>query len=162
MADIVVDGMTRASFVTTIANPAAPTVAELNAGTLLSTSTGLIAAGLEGFDAQPGEVDSTPLSSRSDTKQPGVSSYSSTALVMKKQTGTDSIFTTLTTFNTTGYIVLRRNVAVGTAWTIGDKVQVYPIATGDWDYLPPERNTLSRYRVQTPITDAPTKNAVVA
>lgn len=49
MADIIVDGMTRVTFAPTIANTAAPTVAELNAGTLLQST--LIPAGLEGFES---------------------------------------------------------------------------------------------------------------
>lgn len=160
MADVIVDGQTRVYYVPTIANNAAPTVAELNAGTSL-TST-LTATGVEGFTAAPGEVDNTALASTFDTKVPGVSSYSGTGLVLKKQASGDTVFTLLTAFNTAGYIVIRRNVAQATAWTIAQVAQVYPITTGDWDYLDPERNTLSRYRVATPVSAAPTKNAVVA
>jgi hypothetical protein len=37
MADIIVDGQTRVAYVPTIANIAAPTTTELNAGTLLQS-----------------------------------------------------------------------------------------------------------------------------
>ena len=47
MADIIVDGMTKVSYVPTIANIAAPTVAELNAGTALQST--LIPAGPGGL-----------------------------------------------------------------------------------------------------------------
>lgn len=160
MADIIVDGMTRVYYVPTIANNAAPTVAELNAGTNL-TST-LTAAGLEGFEASPGEVDNTALSSTFDTRLPGVSSFSGTRLILKKQAAGDTVFTLLTAFNTAGYIVIRRNLAQATAWATSQAVQVYPINTGQYDYLAPERNTTSRYWVATPISAAPTYNAVTA
>jgi hypothetical protein len=160
MADVIVDGMTRVYYVPTIANPSAPTVAELNAGTNL-TST-LTAAGLEGFEASPGEVDNTALSSTFDTKLPGVSSFSGTRLILKKQATGDTVFTLMTAFNTAGYIVIRRNVLQATAWTIGQVAQVYPINTGQFDYLAPERNTVTRYWVAVPISAAPTYTAVVA
>jgi hypothetical protein len=160
MADVIVDGMTRVYYVPTIANNAAPTVAELNAGTNI-TST-LTAAGIEGFEASPGEVDNTALSSTFDTKLPGVSSYSGTRLILKKQASGDTVYTLLTTFNTAGYIVIRRNVLQATAWATSQTPQVYPIVTGAFDFLAPERNTVSRYWVATPISAAPTYTAVVA
>lgn len=160
MPDIIVDGMTRVAFVPTIANLAAPTVAELNAGTLLTAT--LTAAGLEGFEAAPGEVDNTALSSTFDTRLPGVSSFSGTRLILKKQTGTDTVFTLLTAFATAGNIVIRRNLAQATAWAAAQPMQVYPITTGQFDYLAPERNTVSRYWVATPISAPPVYNAVSA
>ena len=57
MADIIVDGKTRVAYVPTIANIAAPTTTELNAGTLLQST--LIPAGLEGFENSTAEVDNT-------------------------------------------------------------------------------------------------------
>lgn len=160
MADLAVDGMTRVSYVPTIANNAAPTTAELNAGTLL-TST-LTAAGLEGFETQPGEIDNTSLASTFDTKLPGTAAFTGTRLILKKQASGDTVFTLMTAFNTAGYIVIRRNVATATAWTAAQVVQVYPINTGSFDYLAPERNTVTRYWVATPVSNQPTYNAVVA
>jgi hypothetical protein len=78
MADIIVDGQTKVYYVPTISNIAAPTTAELNAGTDL-TST-LIPAGLEGFENSTAEVDNTSLASTFDTKLPGRQSFSGTGL----------------------------------------------------------------------------------
>jgi hypothetical protein len=161
MADIIVDGMTRVYYVPTIANIAAPTVAELNAGTALQTT--LIPAGLEGFENTTAEVDNTSLASTFDTKLPGRQSLSGTGLVFKKQDGTDTIWNLLTVPGTNGYIVIRDGVAQATAWTIGDKVEVYPIRTATHNTLGHgEANSLLRYRVPTTVTSQPNLKAVVA
>lgn len=161
MADIQVDGNTRVAFVPTIANIAAPTVAELNAGTLLQST--LIPAGLEGWESTTADIDNTSLASTFDTKLPGRISFSGTGLVLKKQDGTDTVFNALTTPGTNGYIVIRDMTAQATAWTIADKVEVYPVRTGTHAVLGRgEANSLLRYRVPTSITSAPNLKAVVA
>jgi len=161
MADIIVDGMTRVAYVPTISNIAAPTVAELNAGTLLAST--LIPAGLEGFENSTAEVDNTSLASTFDTKLPGRQSFSGTGLVLKKQDGTDTVFNLLSVPGTNGYIVIRDGVATATAWTIADKVEVYPIRTATHVMLGRgEANSVLRYRIPTSVTSAPNLKAVVA
>lgn len=161
MADIIVDGMTRVAFVPTIANIAAPTTAELNAGTLLQST--LIPAGLEGFENTTADVDNTSLASTFDTKLPGRQSFSGTGLVLKKQDGTDTVFNLLSVPNTSGYIVIRDGVTESTAWTAADKVEVYPIRTAAHSTMGRgEANSLLRYRIPTPISAAPNLKAVVA
>lgn len=161
MADIIVDGMTRVAFVPSIANIAAPTTTELNAGTLLQST--LIPAGLEGFENTTADVDNTSLASTFDTTLPGRQSFSGTGLVLKKQDGTDTVFNLLTVAGTNGFIVIRDGVAQGTAWASSDKVEVYPIRTGPHSPLGRgEANSLLRYRVPTKISSAPNLKAVVA
>lgn len=161
MADIIVDGYTRVYFVPTISNTSAPTVAELDAGDALQGT--LVPNGLEGFEASPGEVDNTSFDSTFDTKLPGIASYSGSRLVLKKQTmGTDPVFDALTTFNTAGYIVIRRGIDSDTAWTAAQNCQVYPVRTGTFDFVAPERNTVQKYWVATPISSAPVMTATVA
>ena len=160
MADIIVDGQTRVAYVPTVANIAAPTTTELNAGTLLSST--LIPAGLEGWENSTAEVDNTSLASSFDTKLPGRVSFSGTGLVLKKQDGTDTVFNLLTTPGTNGYIVIRDGVANATAWASADKVEVYPIRTGTHVMLGRgEANSLLRYRVPTTITSQPNLKAIV-
>lgn len=161
MADLIVDGLTRVAFVPTISNIAAPTTTELNAGTLLQST--LIPAGLEGFENSTAEVDNTSLASTFDTKLPGRQSFSGTALVLKKQDGTDTVFNLLSVPGTNGYIVIRDGVAQSTAWATSDKVEVHPIRTAAHSMLGRgEANSLLRYRVPTPITSQPNLKAVVA
>lgn len=161
MADIIVDGQVRVSFVPTISNPEAPTAVELNAGTLLHDV--LTPDGVEGFDPDPGEVDNTSYGSTFDTKLPGTASFSGTRLTLKKQSGTDTVHATLTAFNTAGYIVFRFGKDKDTLYTATtDKVTVYPIRTGNWSYVQPERNTVLRYWVVTAVSDEPKFDVAVA
>lgn len=159
MGDIIVDGTVKVAFVPTIANAAAPTVAEITAGDDLQTV--ITADGLVGYEPETAEVATDALSSTFDTKGPGRASFSGTMLRFKKQTGTDTAYDTLTR-GTEGYVVVRRYVAQATAWTIADKVGVYPIACGETRELPPEANTVARFEVPTMIREDPELRAVVA
>lgn len=161
MPDIIVDGMTRVAWVPSIANIAAPTTTELNAGTLLQST--LTPSGLTGFENTTAEVDNTSLASTFDTKLPGRQSFSGTMLTLKKQSGTDTVFTLLTTPGTDGYIVIRDGVTESTAWATNDKVEVYPVRTASHSMLGRgESNSLLRYQVPTPVTSKPNLKAVVA
>lgn len=161
MADIIVDGRTRVAFVPTIANIAAPTVAELNAGTLLQST--LVPTGLEGFENTTADVDNTSLASTFDTKLPGRQSFSGTGLVLKKQDGTDTVFNLLSVPNTNGFIVIRDALPESTAWAAAQPVETHPVRTASHSMMGRgEANSVLRYRVPTPITGAPNLKAVVA
>lgn len=161
MSDIIVDGRTRVAFVPTITDITAPTLAELNAGTLLQTQ--LIPTGLEGFENSTADIDNTSLASTFDTKLPGRQSYSGTGLVFKKQDGVDAIFTLLTTPGTNGYIVIRDELDSAAAWAAAQRCEVYPVRTATHTMMGRgEANSVLRFRVPTPITSAPALKAVVA
>lgn len=160
MGDIVIDGQVRVAFVTTIASKAAPTVSEIGAGTELGSF--IAPGGMEGFEGSTNEVDTSALDSTFNTKRPGRTAYSGTSLVLKKQSGTDDAFDALKTKLTDGYLVVRLGVDKATAWTADDDCQVYPVSTGQWSPLPPEADSVYRYRVPVPITSEPSLNAVVA
>jgi hypothetical protein len=160
MGDIVIYGQVRVAFVTTIAAPAAPTVAELGAGTELGSY--IAPGGMEGFEASTEEVDTSALDSTFNTKRPGRTAYSGTALVLKKQTETDTTFAALDAKLTDGFLVVRLGVDKATAWTAAQVVQVYPVSTGQWTPLPVEANPVYRYRVPMPVTGEPNLTAVVA
>jgi hypothetical protein len=162
MPDIQVDGQTRVSYFPTCANIAAPTVAEIQtAGTYLSDT--LIMAGLEGWESSTGEIDATALSSTFDFKLPGRISFTGTALVFKKQSGTDTIFNLLSVPGTNGFIGIRDGSAATTSFATSDKVEVYPVRTATHVMLGRgEGNSLLRYRVPTMISGLPNLKAVVA
>jgi hypothetical protein len=159
MGDIIVDGTVKVAFVPTIAAIAAPTTVEINAGDDIDTF--ITADGLVGYEPETAEVDTTALSSTFDTKRPGRASFSGTMLRIKKQTGTDTTYTTLVR-GVEGYIVIRRYVDASTAWAAADKVSVYPIQCGETRELAPEANTTARYEVPTMITADPELRAVAA
>jgi hypothetical protein len=159
MADSNADGRTKVYQVPSIANIAAPTVAELNAGVAVD---GLMTPdGLVGFEPDTGDVDTSKLNSTFSTTAAGRASFSGTLLRLIKQTGTDTVYNTLVNQFTTN-IVVRRDVTAGTAWTTGDKVEVYPVQCGEVRNLAPEGNAVHKYEVLTKITSQPNLRATVA
>jgi hypothetical protein len=159
MADIVVDGFTRAYWVSAIANIAAPTTTELNAG--LSLTATLTADGLQGFQPDTADVDNSSLASTFDTVTIGRDSFKNTALMLKKQTGTDTIYNTLTR-GTAGYVVLRRDIDQATAWASTQAVEVYPVICGQTQRQDPAANEVTKYKVPTKITSTPNLRSAVA
>lgn len=159
MGDIPVDGMTRVAYVLSLSNQAAPTTTELNTGLLLQTL--LTTDGLGGFKPETASVDTSSLASTFNTSTNGRVSYSNMMLRLKKQTGTDTAWNTLTK-GTTGFIVLRRYILQATGWASSDKVQTFPVIFGETADVDPEPNTLGRYEVPINLTGEPTLRAVVA
>jgi hypothetical protein len=159
VADITADGKTRVYWVTTIANINAPTTTELNAGIALQST--MTADGLAGFQPATADVDTSALDSTFNTMVNGRTSFSNTLLRIKKQSGTDTIFTTLTR-DTAGYVVIRRSVTATTAWASADKVEVYPALCGEVSRMDPEPNTVERYEIPIKITASPALRSAVA
>ena len=150
MPDITADGKTRVYWVTTIANQNAPTTTELNAG--ISLQATLTADGLMGLAPDTADVDTSSLAS---------TLFSGTGLRLKKQSGTDTIFTTLVR-DTAGYLVVRRSVAESTAWASAQGVEVYPALCGEVKRLDPEPNSVERYEIPLKVTSTPSLRAAVA
>lgn len=159
MADANADGNTRVYFAPSIANIAAPTTAELNAGTRLDTL--MTPDGLVGLEADTGDVDNSKLSSTFNTVTPGRISFSGTLVRLIKQTGTDTVYNLLV-YGFTGFLVVRRDILASTAWAASQAVEVYPIACGEVRNLAPEGNSVHKYEVLTKITAQPNLRALTA
>jgi hypothetical protein len=159
LADIIVDGKIRIFWVTTISNIAAPTTTELDAGIRLDSV--VTPDGLVGFEGNTANVDTSAINSRFDTKRPGRVGFDGTMLRLKKQTGTDTAYDTLT-YETEGHVVVRRDTLSDTAWASSDDVEVYPAVCGEVRFLAPEANTVRRYEVPMMISAQPELRAVVA
>lgn len=159
MADVPADGKTRVFWVTTIANIAAPTTTELNAGIDLTAT--LTADGLTGLQPDTADVDTSSLASTFNTMVNGRSSFSNTRLRLKKQASGDTIFTTLTR-DTAGYLVVRRSIAQATAFATAQGLEVYPALCGEIARMDPEPNSVERYEIPLKITSTPNLRAAVA
>lgn len=159
MADIIVDGMTRVGWVTAIANIAAPTVSELNAGILLHDL--MTSDGLNGFKPDTADVPTSKFSARFDTTLPGRVNFSNPTLRLCRQTSPDTVYNTLA-YNTIGYVVVRRGILAATAWLSTQVVQVFPSACGERSDLDPEPNTLQRWESPLSFWATPNLNAVIA
>lgn len=142
MPDIVADGATRVSWVTTISNTAAPTTAELNAGVALEgfiTPDGLkIGTSTDG-------IDSSALNSTQNTQVAG-RRKDDVELTFKNQGQGAAPWTTFAG-KPTGYVVVRRSIAATTAWAASQKVQVFPAQAGDRQLVPPAANDLEKFVV---------------
>lgn len=160
MADALSDGNIRVYSVPSIANIAAPTVTELNAGTDLTPF--MTADGLVGFEPDTAAVDNAKLNSTFNTQQPGRASWSGTMLRFVKQTPTDTIHDTMVRGYATNIVVRRGGVAWATAWTTGQKVETYPSACGQRRKLAPAANETEKYEVPVFITSQPSEPATVA
>jgi len=159
VADITSDGKTRVYWVPTVANINAPTTTELNAGMDL-TST-MTADGLSGFNPDTADVDTSSLASTFTTNVNGRTSFSNTQLTLKRQSGTDTIFTTLTR-DTAGYVVIRRSMTQSTAWASSQAIEVYPALCEEVSRMDPAPNTVERYTIGIKITSSPALRAAVA
>lgn len=159
MADSATDGRTRVYSVPSIASIAAPTVAELNAGTDLSSL--ITPDGLAGFSPETADVDNSALNSTFSTTTPGRTSYSGTGLRLKKQTGTDTVYNTLIYGYVTN-IVVRRDVTSTTAWAASQAVEVYPVTCGEVQNADPAPNELHKYFVPMKISTQPNLRATTA
>jgi hypothetical protein len=159
MADLISDGKTRVAWLSTVANMNAPTVAELTAGadyTKRITPDGLKA------DPSTADVDTSSLASTFDTKTAGRIGFDVELTFKRGDTVQDDApFTTLK-YGVSGFLVVRRGVAYATAWTTGQKVEVYPITCGEPQNNSPAANEVMKFVSPMKVTDAPATSATVA
>jgi len=159
VADLITDGFTRVFWLTTGANLAALTTTELNAGLLLHDT--MTADGLIGFEPDTAEIPTSKFSARFNTGKPGRVNFGAKALRFAKQDGTDTIFNTLA-YNTVGIVVIRRSLAVATAWASSQKYEAYAATCGERKRLTPVENTLERWDIPLFFHAAPELNGAVA
>jgi hypothetical protein len=154
MADLGFDGMIKVSWVTTIANIGAPTVAELNAG--VSLEGRLTADGLT-ISADTADVDTSKLNSTANSAKAGRRTFT---LGVKYVRG-DSADTAATAVETAlvwgadGYLVVRRDIESSQAWAASQLVEVYPAECGEKNPDSPAPNAQQAVAVPMKNTAAP-------
>jgi hypothetical protein len=150
------DTLTRVDWVVTIANTAAPTAAELNAGTNLSTF-------VSKDGVQPGlssnNVDVANISSNFDAQVVG--SYGGTLNLRGFRKSTDT-FWTLQVYGTIGHVVIRRGTLYSTAYSAAQKVEVYPAQMHEPIPDNSAANTSVMFTAPFAITGTPQLKATVA
>lgn len=159
MGDMLSDGAIKVTFVPTIASQTAPTTVELAAGTALEC---LITA--DGLDINTDEdVVSVPkLCETTTSEAPGRSKTSITLTCVRKDVPAEDIAYTTLIRGLAGYLVVRRGVAVTTAYAATQKVEVYPGVFGQRRAQKPEMNGVEKFLSGFYNSSAPTLVATVA
>jgi hypothetical protein len=153
----VADASLRVWFVTSLANPSAPSVAsELNAGTTVDATCYFT----NGFnpDASIATISDDRLCLAQVIEDKGTVTWSMDDLnyiydVQNPASVSNKLYAALAE-NTTGYFVARYGMSVDTAAAAGQKVDVIPVKMGPKVKLPPERNTKGRVK-QKPFVTGP-------
>lgn len=146
------EGIVKVRFVPTISNVAAPTVAEVNAGTDITsfmTKDGLNPG------ATNNRIQANDLGSTYDAEAMG-SQGTQLQLKFYRDFTTDTPFSLLGTFGTVGYIVeAPGGFTSGNTPTIGDKVNVWPIQTGNPLFAASAANTAQTWTCDIAVTSTP-------
>lgn len=157
MSDLFVDGNLKVTFAPAIANINSPTTTELNAGTSLETL--ITPTGLQ-IKPTTASVDTSNLASTFTTSSAGRRSFAIT-VEFKRQTPTDTAFNLLP-YKTSGYLVVRRNLASSTAFASSQNVEVYPVTVGEPELAPPAINEVQKFTSSMMVTTDPATRAVIA
>lgn len=157
MSRYVYEKFTRIWWVTTIASQAAPTVAEINAGTDL---TSFVAKDGLKLPVDQNMVDNAAIDTAFDAQLVGSWGGGGLELEMFKDT-TDTAYT-LCVYATIGFLVVRLGVLVTTAATAAQKVQVWPAQMHQPVVKPSAANQQVRFTEKFAVTLEPTLVATVA
>jgi hypothetical protein len=157
VAVVPIDGNVRVSWLTALASLAAPTVAELNAGTLLTgfiTPDGLDISWATG-NVNAGNLGSTQNAALAGRRTPTMS------ITFHHDGATDTAYN-LMVYRAAGFWVIRYGVLATTAWTIGDKVEAYPAQIGQTSQVKPAPDGTWDFTVPVTVTADANTRAVVA
>jgi len=164
MSVVIMDGRVRVSWLTACANIAAPTVAELNAGTAIHsyiTPDGLDIS-IDTGRVDVGNVASTFTLERVGRRKPQVK------LTLHHDSPTDTPWTLLV-YRAVGFLAVRLGVDATTAWTIGQggggstgQVMVIPVEAGQDNPVKPGPDTSWDFMTDLTVYLDPNFRAVVA
>lgn len=157
MAKYIPAGNSEVWLVPTIASQAAPTAAEMNAGTRL---TGFIRGGVS-VDFSSQLVETGTLLSGFNSQAAGTFGGGTNTIsgILRDNTA-DTAWTALPR-GTTGYLAVQRGVSTGESWAAADVVSIYP-----WEVVARKPGDLSRDQLDTfdvdfAITAVPSENVAV-
>lgn len=161
MADIIGDGKERWDIVTSIANTAAPTAAELNAGVRISQW--MTKDGATGFVADTADAPTSSKESTFQTAVNGMISLNNPRFRLKRQTpvGSDAAFAAMPT-DGTAFAVRRNSVAAATTYSTGQPVDVFPVQFSQKAKVDQADNQPELYEVPVKITLQPKFDVAVA
>jgi hypothetical protein len=159
VSDVINDGKTRVAWVTSIANISAPTVAELEAGEDFTTR--VTPDGLN-IPAETADVDNSSLASTFTTNRAGRRGFSPEVTFKRGDNATDDLPWTTLTYQTMGFLVVRRVLPYTEAWAAGQEAEVYPVECGERNTIAPAPNEVAKFTSMMKLREEPDTSAVVA
>lgn len=159
MADFSAEGFVRVDYVASIPNISAPVAATLNAGTPLS-----LWLTPDGWNptVNQNSVDTSSLASTYDTSVPGTEGGPITLTLKRSNIAASDTAWNLFKVPITGFLVAREGIAVGTAYSATQKVQVYPGANAIAQPAQTGKNAVRTFTVTWYVSPAPDRDATVA
>lgn len=158
--DLTYDGNVKVAWAASIADISAPTAAECTGATELSDD--ITPDGLS-ITFATAAVDNSALSSDFDTSEPGRATPTlSVTFKTSYSDGTARPAATTLTRGAAGYLIVRRNKAVDTAFAAADKVEVYPATCGHPSPAPVAKNEVQKASIDLFPSADPDTLAVVA
>ena len=151
-------GKSEVHWVTTIGDPAAPTAAELNAGTTLTNDT----PSMPTLPRNASTVDVAVLASKYEARQVGTRGGDLLSLRLLRDDGTETALAAVPE-DATGFLVIaRKGLATPGTFAIGDEVDVYPSDVASNADGTPGRNEADFIEVQLVATADPTRQFSIA
>lgn len=144
------DGMIKVSFVPTLTTPSAPTTAQITAGTPLEAR--LTPDGLS-ISIETASVDTSKLNSTANSETIGRDSYTVSVKYVRGDQAEATAVQTALVRGAAGYLVVRRDKLATVAWTVADKVEVYPVICARPNPDVPAANALQAVTVPMRVTD---------
>lgn len=157
MADIVIDGNVKVTWLTTLASTTSPSAAALAAGVHLESFITPDGLAIEHADA---DVDVSGLNSTFTANRAGRVSVS-VELTLKDQGRGNAPWTTFQD-RPAGFLVVRRNVAATTAYAAAQVVSVYPVKAADTNPVAVAENEVAKFTVALMPTSAPSLSVAAA
>ncbi len=147
------DGQVVWYFLPTVASVAAPTVANINAGTRITNITNYT------LPSSEAEVDVSGIDDIYDTSVVGTSKVGPIELTMKRDDTSETANFDLLVFRTNGFLVRSKS---GVANVAAKKVEVYPVQIGQRRLEGYGKNATQKFMVSFYVTSQPNITAVVA
>jgi hypothetical protein len=148
-------GFTKMAWVTTV-TLAAPTAAQLNAGTRLET----FARNMTNIPRAANLVDVATLDTKYEKRQVGTRGGEVITQEFLRDGTTDTAYTTIVE-DGVGYWVIARKGIAGATFAAGDKVDVYPVTVASKVDGTPGRNDPDFFTAEMVVTEEPNRNVTV-
>lgn len=162
MADMLADGAVKVTFVPSITNKAAPTVAELTAGTAVDLECLITADGLD-ISVDEQVVAIPKLCETFDAQSPGRATYGVTLTCVRKDVDAEDVAWDTLVRKASGFLVIRYGTPATTDYVAAQKnLAVFPVTFGERRMLKPEANGAIQFQSQAYVTSQPELDAVVA